>query len=154
MLMRTLFLIFALLATAAPHGWSQQAALPIDTAVLTDAPAVPPPLIRDHPARVIVRLETREVTARLADGVEYTFWTFGGRVPGKFIRVRVGDQVEVHLGNHPDSRFPHNIDLHGVTGQGGGAAASVTAQRSPLAKLSRPRLTTVAGCRLRQAMEK
>jgi nitrite reductase (NO-forming) len=127
MLIRTFFLISALLASAAPRGWSQQAALPVDTAVLTDAPAVPPPLTRDHPARVIVRLETREVTARLADGVEYSFWTFGGRVPGKFIRIRVGDQVEFHLGNHPDSRFPHNIDLHGVTGQGGGAAASVTA---------------------------
>ena len=28
--------------------------------------------------------------------------------------------------NHPDSRFPHNIDLHAVTGPGGGAASSNT----------------------------
>jgi nitrite reductase (NO-forming) len=98
-----------------------------EEAVLTDAPQVPPPITRDHPTKVVVHLDTREVTARLADGVDYTFWTFGGRVPGKFIRVRVGDYVEMHLGNHPESRFPHNIDLHGVTGPGGGAAASVTA---------------------------
>src|SRR5262245_42683276 len=98
-----------------------------ELAVLTDAPMVPPPITRDHPTKMIVRLETHEVTSRLSDGVEYTFWTFGGHVPGKFIRVRVGDYVEFHLGNDPQSRFPHNIDLHGVTGPGGGAAASMTA---------------------------
>jgi nitrite reductase (NO-forming) len=59
--------------------------------------------------------------------VDYTFWTFGGSVPGKFIRVREGDEVEFNLNNHPSSTMPHNIDLHAVTGPGGGAAASVTA---------------------------
>ena len=63
---------------------------------------------------------------RLADGVDYTFWTFGGTVPGKFIRVREGDLVELHLKNHTHSTVPHNIDLHAVTGPGGGAAASLT----------------------------
>ena len=43
------------------------------------------------------------------------------------IRVRQGDTVEFHLKNHPDSKMPHNIDLHGVTGPGGGAASSFTA---------------------------
>jgi nitrite reductase (NO-forming) len=62
----------------------------------------------------------------LADGVEYTFWTFGGSVPGSFIRVREGDEIEFHLNNHPDSKMPHNIDLHAVTGPGGGATASFT----------------------------
>ena len=28
--------------------------------------------------------------------------TFGGTVPGSFIRVRQGDTVECHLKNHPD----------------------------------------------------
>ena len=46
---------------------------------------------------------------------------FGGTVPGSFIRTRVGDEVEFHLMNHPDSKNPHNIDLHAVTGPGGGA---------------------------------
>lgn len=96
-------------------------------AELTDAPAVPPPITRDYSAKVIVRLEVQEVVKELADGVEYTFWTFGGNVPGKFIRIREGDIVEFHLRNHPDNRNPHNIDLHAVTGPGGGANASFTA---------------------------
>jgi nitrite reductase (NO-forming) len=98
-----------------------------ETALLTDAPRVPPPIRRNRPARVVVNLEAREVTGRLADGVDYTFWTFGGRVPGKFIRVRVGDEIQFHLNNHPDSRHPHNIDLHAATGPGGGASSSMVA---------------------------
>jgi nitrite reductase (NO-forming) len=98
-----------------------------EEARLTDAPFVPPPITRDHATKVIVNLEVREVVDRLADGVEYTFWTFGGRVPGKFIRVRQDDVVEFHLNNHPSSKLPHNIDLHAVTGPGGGAASSFTA---------------------------
>ncbi|MEH6347157.1 MAG: copper-containing nitrite reductase [Bermanella sp.] len=94
---------------------------------LSYAPNVPPPITRDHPTKVIVNLETKEVTQRLADGVDYTFWTFGGRVPGKFIRVRQNDLVEFNLSNHPDSKMPHNIDLHAVTGPGGGATSSLTA---------------------------
>ena len=96
-------------------------------AVLTDAPAVPPPITRKHPTKVIVELEVVEKAMQLADGVQYVFWTFGGSVPGKFIRVREGDVVEFHLANRPDSKMPHNIDLHAVTGPGGGAAASFTA---------------------------
>ena len=96
-------------------------------AVLAQAPNIPPPITRKHPTKVIVSLEVREVTKRLADGVEYVFWTFGGDVPGSFIRIREGDQVEFHLNNHQDSKMPHNIDLHAVTGPGGGAASSFTA---------------------------
>ncbi len=103
------------------------AALPTETAVLTQAPAVPPAITRSQPAKVIVNLEVKEVTRRLADGVEYAFWTFGGEVPGKFIRIREGDSVEFHLQNDPDSKMPHNIDLHAVTGPGGGAVSSFTA---------------------------
>ena len=98
-----------------------------ETAVLTQAPNVPPPITRKQATKVIVHLEVREVTKRLADGVEYVFWTFGGDVPGSFIRIREGDQVEFHLNNHQDSKMPHNIDLHAVTGPGGGAASSFTA---------------------------
>lgn len=97
-----------------------------EVAVLTDAPNVPPPITRDYATKVIVHLEVRELVKRLSDGVDYTFWTFGGSVPGKFIRIREGDYVEFHLANHPDSKMPHNIDLHAVTGPGGGAAASFT----------------------------
>ena len=95
--------------------------------MLTSPPHVPPATGRDTPAKVIVELEVQEVEREIADGVKYTFWTFGGTVPGSFIRVRQGDTVEFHLKNHPDSKMPHNIDLHGVTGPGGGAASSFTA---------------------------
>ena len=98
-----------------------------EEAVLTDAPAVPPAITRRNASKVVVKLEVHEVVKRIADGVDYTFWTFGGSVPGKFIRVREGDEVEFHLRNHPDSKMPHNIDLHAVTGPGGGAASSFTA---------------------------
>ncbi len=98
-----------------------------ESAALADAPNVPPALTRKSPAHVVIHLEVKEVVQRLADGVEFTFWTFGGHVPGKFIRVREGDEVEFHLDNHPDNKMPHNIDLHAVTGPGGGAASSLTA---------------------------
>lgn len=98
-----------------------------EKAVVTQAPFVPPPILRKQSAKVTVEIEVREVVKKLADGVEYLFWTFGGDVPGSFIRVREGDQVEFHLHNHPTSKMPHNIDLHAVTGPGGGAASSFTA---------------------------
>ena len=96
-------------------------------AVLTSPPQVPPPTGRSRPAKVIVELEIREVEKEISEGVRYTFWTFGGTVPGSFIRIRQGDTVEFHLRNHPDNKMPHNIDLHGVIGPGGGAASSFTA---------------------------
>ncbi|WP_192822848.1 copper-containing nitrite reductase [Rufibacter sp. LB8] len=101
--------------------------MPQVDAILTSAPAVPRPITRKYPAKVVVRLEVTEVVKKLADGVEYTFWTFGGVVPGKFIRIREGDEVEFHLMNHPDSKNPHNIDLHAVNGPGGGANSTFTA---------------------------
>jgi len=96
-------------------------------AVLTSPPNVPPPVARNYPAKVIVELEVVEKEMPISEGVSYTFWTFGGTVPGSFIRVRQGDTVEFHLKNNPGNKMPHNIDLHGVTGPGGGAASSFTA---------------------------
>jgi nitrite reductase (NO-forming) len=90
-------------------------------AQLTQAPSVPHPIFRNKPARVRVELEVKEVEREIAPGVRYTTWTFGGQVPGKFIRIRQGDIVDLVLQNHPSSKLPHNIDLHAVTGPGGGA---------------------------------
>ena len=40
------------------------------------------------------------------------------KVLGPFIRVRVGDTVDVTLINVPDSNERHSVDLHAVTGTG------------------------------------
>lgn len=96
-------------------------------AKLTDAPNVPQATTYEHRMKVTVHLEVIEKVMRLADGVDYNFWTFGGNVPGKFIRIREGDEVEFYLSNHPNNKMPHNIDLHAVSGPGGGADASMTA---------------------------
>ncbi|MGZ3803558.1 MAG: copper-containing nitrite reductase [Pseudobdellovibrionaceae bacterium] len=120
-----LSLVFSNLVSAKTK-YSDPMKFPEEVAKLTHAPEVPPPITRNKPARVRVDLETKEITSRLADGVEYNFWTFGGTVPGPMIRIRVGDYVEFNLHNHPSSKMPHNIDLHAVTGQGGGAEGSMT----------------------------
>ncbi|MDN4502673.1 copper-containing nitrite reductase [Alteromonadaceae bacterium BrNp21-10] len=106
---------------------AQAANLTTEQAILTAPPMVPPPISRNHSAKVVVNLETREQVGSLADGVDYVFWSFGETVPGSFIRVRSGDEIEFHLSNHPSSKMPHNIDLHAVTGPGGGAVSSFTA---------------------------
>ncbi len=122
-----LILYISLVALLLPTLAKSATRLPTENAVMTAAPQVPPPITRDHPAMVVINLETIEKKGRLSDGVEYTFWTFGGDVPGSFIRVREGDSIEFHLNNHPSSKMPHNIDLHAVTGPGGGATSSFTA---------------------------
>lgn len=119
-------------AAPAPHGPQPLAAidpatLPVVEATLGIAPLAAPPTNRHSPAKVVVRIEVKEETREIADGVRYTFWTFGGSVPGPMIRVRRGDYVELHLQNHPNNTMPHNIDLHAVTGPGGGATSTFTA---------------------------
>jgi nitrite reductase (NO-forming) len=107
---------------SAPTG--DPSALPEVKAILTAPPLVPPPIDRPGNAKVIVPVEMVETRGTLADGVQYTFWTFGGTVPGPFVRVRVGDLVQIRLTNHHGSVNPHSIDLHAVTGPGGGAAVT------------------------------
>ncbi|MEO6133781.1 MAG: copper-containing nitrite reductase [Ginsengibacter sp.] len=97
------------------------------TAELTVAPNVPKPISYTSPKRVMVTLETIEKVMDISDSTQYTFWTFGGHVPGQFIRVRQGDLVDFTLKNAPESKNSHSIDLHAVIGQGGGAEASNTA---------------------------
>lgn len=88
---------------------------------------LPPPIQTRGPTKVVVNLETMEVYGRLDDGTAYHYWTFNGKVPGPFVRVRVGDTVEVHLTNAEDSAMMHNVDFHAVTGPGGGAGATEAA---------------------------
>ena len=97
-----------------------------ERAQLAFAPQVPPPIARSQPAVVVVKLEAIEKRAKLADGVEYEFWTFNGSVPGPFIRLRVGDTVEIHLKNNKKNKNTHTVDFHYVTGPGGGAKVLMT----------------------------
>ena len=113
----------------APAGavFAVEAALPVIVQELVAPPAVPAPITRKTPARVVVNLTVEEVEKEIAPGTRYMFWTFGGTVPGKMIRVREGDTVELHLQNLASNKLPHNIDLHAVTGPGGGAEPTLIA---------------------------
>ncbi len=96
-------------------------------AELTAPPNVPSPVGDRGPMKLVVNMEILEEESEMTDGTSYMYWTFGGTVPGSFIRTRVGDEVKFHLKNHPDNKLPHNIDLHAVTGPGGGATSSFVA---------------------------
>lgn len=91
---------------------------------LVPPPQVPAAAGRGSAATVQVHLEAVERRAELAPSVEYEFWTFNGTVPGPMLRVRLGDTVELTLRNEAASKHGHNIDLHAVTGPGGGAAVT------------------------------
>lgn len=86
---------------------------------------IPPPITRSEPAAVEINITTKEVVAEMAPGVTFNYWTFDGTVPGPFLRVREGDTVKLTLHNDPTSLHHHSIDLHAVTGPGGGAAATI-----------------------------
>jgi nitrite reductase (NO-forming) len=93
--------------------------------IVRPAAEVPEATAGRKPQHVKLELETIERMGQLADGTTYRYWTFGGQVPGPFVRVRVGDIVDVNLKNHEDSWMPHNVDFHAVTGPGGGGVATV-----------------------------
>ena len=111
------------LALAKAHSTGQ-----VEEAQLTFAPEVPPPIARKQPAIVRVHLDGGMKQAELASGVTYAFWTFNGHVPGPMIRARVGDTLELHMTNSDHSGMPHNVDLHAVTGPGGGATVTTVTE--------------------------
>jgi nitrite reductase (NO-forming) len=112
---------------------------PLQQAMVTPEPAaadavsivrnpadVPAPIEDRGPMTLRVDMDTVEVTGILADGTTFEYFTFDGKVPGPMLRVRQGDTVEFHLHNDPSSLLPHSIDLHSVTGPGGGAVYTST----------------------------
>jgi nitrite reductase (NO-forming) len=117
-------MLAALVGTVGAQRRRDGGGLPEVTAVLQTPPAAPPPVERSTAAKVIVELETTEQKGTLASGVEYTFWTFGGTVPGPMLRVREGDTVQIRLTNQTTAHNMHSIDLHAVTGPGGGATVT------------------------------
>ena len=94
--------------------------------IVRDPTDLPAPLAIREPKTVRVDLESVEVEGQLADGTTFTYWTFNGAVPGPFIRVRVGDTLEVHMKNSTTSTMNHSVDFHAVTGPGGGAVMTQT----------------------------
>ncbi len=127
-----LIIILALLSAINFQCSSKKDSTTIDVsgqreAELTSPPFVPVPVGNRSATKLIVNMEIIEKEGTMTDGVTYMYWTFGGTVPGSFIRTRIGDEIEFHLKNHPDNKLPHNIDLHAVTGPGGGATSSFVA---------------------------
>lgn len=55
------------------------------------------------------------------NAVTFDFWTYNGTVPGPLLRAMVGDTVTITLINEASSTQHHSVDLHAVTGPGGGA---------------------------------
>jgi nitrite reductase (NO-forming) len=96
----------------------------VEAIISREATDLPPPIGTRAPQTVRVDLVTVELEGRLAEGATFGYWTFNGKVPGPFLRVRVGDTVDVHLKNAADSSMIHSVDFHAATGPGGGAAAT------------------------------
>jgi nitrite reductase (NO-forming) len=94
--------------------------------IVRDPTDLPAPIRARPPQVVRVDLETVELKGQLDDKTTYNFWTFNGKVPGPFVRVRVGDTVEVHLKNDEASLMYHSVDFHAATGPGGGAEFTQT----------------------------
>ena len=108
--------------TPAPVASSAPAPAAKDAVRIAAKPdAIPAAINRTAPQTVKISLTTKELNGILADGTTYNYWTFDGQVPGPMLRVRQGDTVELTLTNDAKSQNVHSIDLHAVTGPGGGA---------------------------------
>ena len=105
------------------------AAGPEAVSIVQDPNAVGTPVGKRGPKTLKFTLEAKEVLGVLdaAAKTTYTYWTFNGKVPGPMLRARVGDTIEITMKNAKDSAMIHNVDLHAVWGQGGGAAATSVA---------------------------
>ncbi len=87
-----------------------------------DPTAVPLSPTNHTPQVVKYNFKIKEVNAPIENGASFPFWTFNGKVPGPFLRVKEGDTLEITLENPKESSFNHTIDFHAATGTGGGAA--------------------------------
>lgn len=119
-----LFLTTALNAVPAPAATPSKSSAAANVA--RDPSDLPPPIGNRPPAVVHVTLTAKEIVGELdaASGTTYRYWTFNGKVPGPFIRVRQGDTVVLTLQNSKGDTMVHSIDLHAALGPGGGAALS------------------------------
>lgn len=87
-----------------------------------DPNTVPALTSPEHDGVVHINLTVKEVISEIAPGIYYNYWTFNEQVPGPMLHVKEGDTIELSLTNDISSLHHHNIDLHSVTGPGGGAS--------------------------------
>lgn len=128
-------LSLGLLTLGSSASWAADvaAAAPVSIAgavdIWQDPTAVGTPVGKREAITVKMALEAVELEGILdpAKKTTFTYWTYNSKVPGPMLRARVGDTIEVTLSNRKDSTVTHNVDLHAVWGQGGGAAATVVA---------------------------
>ncbi len=90
-----------------------------DPTVVPENPQAP-----DADGIVRISLTAQEVLGEISPGIYFNYWTYNKQVPGPMLRIREGDTVELTLTNDPSSLHDHNIDLHAVTGPGGGASVT------------------------------
>ena len=83
---------------------------------------VPQAITRTSSTEVKINVIVKEVISEVGPGIYFNYWTFNGTVPGPMYRAREGDTIILSITNDPTSLHHHNIDLHAVTGQGGGAS--------------------------------
>lgn len=76
----------------------------------------------DSDGIIRISMTAREVMGEIGKDIYFNYWTYDNQVPGPMLRVREGDTIELSLTNDSSSLHPHNIDLHAVTGTGGGAS--------------------------------
>lgn len=103
-----------------------QAEAAFGESIILNPADLPGPVGDRDPELVRIDLTAEEVVGQLADGATYRYFTFNGKVPGPFVRARVGDTVEINLTNDMSSTLAHSIDLHAVNGPGGGAVYTQT----------------------------
>jgi nitrite reductase (NO-forming) len=124
-------LSLGLLALGSSAAWAAAApaAGPAAVDIHQDPTKVGTPVGKREATTVKMSLEAVELEGILDPAAKTTFkyWTFNGKVPGPMLRARVGDTIEVTLKNAKDSEMVHNVDLHAVWGQGGGAEATKVA---------------------------
>ncbi len=98
------------------NRFDQVADIGADPNLVPEKPKAP-----DSDGIVRISLTAQEVISEVAPGIFFNYWTYNKQVPGPMLRIREGDTVELTLTNDPSSLHDHSIDLHAVTGPGGGA---------------------------------
>ena len=79
-----------------------------ETAVQKNTQTAAVPAYRPGVQRLVIDVDEKDV--EIAPGKVQRVWTFGPKVPGPVIRVRVGDTVTTTLRNR--GAIPHSIDFH------------------------------------------